>query len=82
MGFFFSQKMPLQQANFTVLDVLRPKIFFSPNHGGGVVKATGKEGMGGGEGMGGMEREVGEGRRGRECGKRTINNSIFNQKWL
>ena len=54
--------MPLQQANFTVLDVFRPKNFFSPNHGGGVVKATGGEGMGG---LGG--RGMGEGR-GKEGG--------------
>ena len=54
---FFSQKMPLQQANFTVLDVFRPKNIFSPNHGGGIVKATGGEGMGGG----GEAGEWGEG---------------------
>ena len=46
--------MPLQQANFTVLDVFRPKNFFSPNHGGGVVKAKGGERMGGGWGGRGM----------------------------
>ena len=62
---FFSQKMPLQQANFTVLDVFRPKHFFSPNHGGGVVKATGGEGMGGG---GGEAGEWGKGRKEGEKG--------------
>ena len=51
--------MPLQQANFTVLDVFRPKNFFSPNHGGGVVKAIGGEGIGGGGG--GEAGEWGEG---------------------
>ena len=69
---FFSQKMPLQQANFTVLDVFRPKNLFSPNHGGGVVKATGGEGMGGGgvgeagewgEGEGRKEAEKGMGKK-------------------
>ena len=62
---FFSQKMPLQQANFTVLDVFRPKKFFSPNHGGGFVKATGGEGMGGG----GVGRQ-GNGGRGEGDGER------------
>ena len=66
---FFSQKMPLQQANFTVLDVFRPKNFFSPNHGGGVVKATGGEGMGGGgRGMGGLGSRGMGGGRGKEAG--------------
>ena len=74
--------MPLQQANFTVLDVFRPKTFFSPNHGVGFVKATGGEGMGGGGGGEAGEWGEGEGRKEgrRGWGKRKISNSIFKQK--